>query len=285
MSDFKYESWIPEDAKHTWEEEIFPRARNLANQYVPSEIVESNKFSKDEKFSIKLENTQSNRNKAALLDIPKLFMKFAMGKAPVELWKHTEDYSGSDLIWSIYSAYTGPFYQQEMMKPKEKVKWESDVYEAAKALRLLTTHSSYTDIPFNRHQYMYNLLINTLTKHDINITNELGSELEQLFNPAPPWQDLNGILHDVQLVAQGKECFDEQGKRDISLNPIALKKPNDEHSHRAYFAKYMTCFFGETTGQPKRSVVQSLIECLFDGIEIRALIRIAPWPPKAEGDR
>jgi hypothetical protein len=110
---------------------------------------------------------------------------------------------------------------------------------------------------------MHSLLLNTLVKHDINITNELDLELEQLLSPMQPWQDLNGILYDVQLAAQGREWFDVQGKTDLSLIPITLKKPNDKDSHRAYFAKYMTYFFGKTTGGPKRPIVQSLIECLF----------------------
>jgi hypothetical protein len=103
MNNLKYESWIPEDAILAWEEEILPRAKNLADDCIPSEIVESKEFPIDERVSAKLENTQSNRNKVALLKIPQIFGKFAMGKAPMELWKYTEGYSGYDLIWSIYA--------------------------------------------------------------------------------------------------------------------------------------------------------------------------------------
>ncbi len=281
MSNLKYESWVPEEARIAWEKEILPRAKNLANAYMPSEIVESKEFPSDEKVSVELENTQSYRNKDAILKIPKIFGKFAMGKAPSELWKPSEGYSGYDLTWSIYSAFTGPYYQPEIMTPKEKIRWESDIYEAAKALRLLTLHSTYTDIPYNRHKYMHGLLLNTLVNHGINISKELDLELDKLFSPIHgAWQDLNGLLYDVQLVAQGRAWFDVQGQRDLALLPITLKKPNDVSSHRAYFAKYMTAFFGKTTGQPKRSIVQSLIECLFGEIDTRTLIRIAPWPPK-----
>lgn len=277
MNNLQYESWIPEEVILAWEEEIFPRARSLADGYIQQDFLDSWEISSDELRIEQLRNIQSYRNMDAIVKLPKLFGKFDMGKAPMELWEPNQYYRGSDLIWSIYAAFTGPFHLPEIMTPKEKTQWESDIYDTAKKLSFLTMHSSYTDIPFNRNEYMHTLLVKILRKNNVNLTPTLLSDLDSFFSPISAWQDLIGILYDVQLAAKGRYINDMLVNYRIPQHEITLKKPNDKSSHRAYFAKYMTSFFAKATGKPKRKIVQALIECLFGEIDLRKLVEIAPW--------
>jgi hypothetical protein len=286
VNNLQYKSWIPEEVILAWEEEILPRARSLADGYIQQDILESWEISSDELRIEQLRNIQSYRNMDAIVKLPKLFGRFDMGKAPMELWEPNQYYRGFDLIWSIYAAFTGPFHLPEIMTPKEKTNWQSDIYDTAKKLSSLTMHSIYTDIPFNRNEYMHTLLLKILINNNVDLTTALQSDLDRFFSPVSAWQDLIGILYDVQLAAKGKYITDVLGNNHISQHEITLKKPNDIGSHRVYFAKYMTSFFGKATGKPKRKIVQALIECLFGEIDLRTLVKIAPWTSGSdfEGD-
>lgn len=271
----KYADWVPREAIVTWDSFLKPGLEKRVS--VPFPDIDEKDVYIDDRYQDRLIKLSIERCRLALDKIPTLFTSFTNGPDAKKLWDavvSSEHYTPHEFICAVDRAYTGPFLATELMTDSNRKKWRKKVGEKSMALCSLLG-STMLDNYLAGHQHnLYQSVLNFLDDEGIVLSEEAKVELSGIFSDPPL---MTSVLAKLESAA-GENVKDwlalEYG---ASIDPIYLSKPRDPDAHRAYFIRSITNFFGEKTGRPQRSLVETLVFCLFGEIDRRKIVHTAPW--------
>lgn len=279
----EYAEWVPNAVIDFWEQVTLPDLQGYASS--AQEYIEMRQYGFDSDYNIKLHKKIISRCNSAIENIPLLFSCKSHAIELKILWLEIRSSNILDVgfLTAVSRAYIGFDGFTGIMTENERKNWIKKVQNSSLELIDLIGYSRYVDVAGKVVFDFCITMLDALFSVKGDISDDVNEKLEYaLFEACGDLSDklsLSDLLYEIAATSE----TDIHSWHELSVGEeprfIFLKKPNSYEADRAYFARYMTNYFGIYAGEPKRQIVLTLIHCLFGEMDERKLRDIAPWSP------